>query len=206
MARQEAVDSQQRAQPREACEGGIGRHHQNDHRGRDQGQVHHVTAAKHRAPQLRDHRLHFRWHCADLARQESDAQEEDTQDGRHPDQRDAGVAAARLFEGSDAVRDRLNAGECGGAARKRVQDQEGRDRLHGLNRFHRRRIHHLPQRARHIADHPDEHRRCHHHQEEIAGDGESRARFPHAAQVDHHHEQDQSHRDLNPKIVEPGKR
>ncbi|MCK7481527.1 MAG: hypothetical protein M0C28_33380 [Candidatus Moduliflexus flocculans] len=43
---------------------------------------------------------------------------------RHPDQRDAGVAAARLLEGGDAVRDGLDAGQRRGAAGEGVQEQE----------------------------------------------------------------------------------
>jgi hypothetical protein len=47
--------------------------------------------------------------------EEGDAQKEHDQDAAHPDQGDAGVAAARLFEGGDAVGDGLDAGQGGGA-------------------------------------------------------------------------------------------
>ncbi len=104
--------------------GGVGGQDQ-DQRGRgDHCQVGSALAAEDRAGQLRDDGFLLGGHGADGTGQETDAQEERAQDGRHPDQRDAGVAAARLAEGGDAVGDRLDAGQGRGAAGKGVQDQE----------------------------------------------------------------------------------
>ena len=77
--------------------------------------------------QLGDDRFRFGGNSADPPGQQRDPQEQHAQDGRHPDQGDAGVAAARLLEGGDAVRDRLHAGQGRRAAGKGAQDQEQGD-------------------------------------------------------------------------------
>ncbi len=87
--------------------------------------------------QLRDDRLCFGGNSADLASQESNTKKERPQDSRHPDQGNAGIVAARLLKGRDAIGDRFHSGQRCRAAGKGVQDQEQRDGLSGMNHFQR---------------------------------------------------------------------
>ena len=61
---------------------------------------------------------------AELVREHRDAEEEHAQDDGHPHERGGGVLGLRLLEGGDAVGDRLDAGERGGARREGAEDEE----------------------------------------------------------------------------------
>ena len=111
--------------------------------------------------------------------QERDAQEQGAQDGRHPDQRDAGIAAARFLEGRDAVGDGLDAGQGGGAAGERAQDQEERDCCDCMAHFCSRRVDLRPGPGcrSHSTKDPDPDRQEHHDEEEVGRDGKVSARL-----------------------------
>ena len=206
MPGQEPVTGQQGAQPREVGEGSIRRHDQDERGRRDRREIQDVAPAVGRARKLGDECLRLGGHCADPGRQEGDAQHQGTQDDRHPDQRGAGVAAARLFEGRNTVGDRLDAGEGGGAAGERAQDQEDRQRLRAVQRLHGRRVGHHAQRPQCKARQADYNRDVHHHDEEVGRDGEDRPGFLDAAQIDEHDEHHQRDGDPDPLRIERRKR
>ena len=87
-------------------------------------------------------------------------------------------------------------GERGAAAGEGPQNQEQRQRLHGVGCQHRHALHHWQCAGGKPHEADAKHQQCHAN-EEIGRPGEHTPRFLHTAQVDHSHQHDHHDADLD---------
>lgn len=210
LARQVRVAGEDRAQQREAVEGGVGRQEEDERGGDGEQDEEEGAVAEDRGGDLGDHRLldvvgadrhpvvvqvlgRVLGHAdAGLAGQGDDAAEHGGGEQAHQRQRGGGVAALGAAEGGDAVADRLDAGERGAAGGEGAQQQEDEGEAREA-RVLRLDLELRGGRGHGLAedqapdDAPDQHEEDA-ADEDVGGDGEELARLPDAAQV-HHREQ-----------------
>ena len=130
LPRREAIPREQRREPREALERGVGREHEDEQRRPLDGVVHEAAEGARRedgARDLGDDRVGRARHRVDVHREIRDAEEHRDRDRPEHGERRRGVLPLRVPEGVDAVRDRLHAREGGRAGRERAQEDEDGD-------------------------------------------------------------------------------